>query len=524
MPFRPRAVLVLILLPGLLGAPAASPQPAAAPVPPGLEILEAVRLALARDPNLALQETQLQSARGLLLVAQSRFDPVIAAGTTQEDVRTPLAGNASRETRTLEQTLGLTQELRSGLSLEPDLLLRRTAVDPRAAGSAESVGEATVTFRFRQPLLRGRGRAVTTAAERAAEREVTASQLDLSQRAAERVLTVASQYWVVLASRLNLDVLAASEQSSRELLDTTRRLVEADQIPAAELVQLEANLAAKESSRLDGERSLFSARQNLGREIGLTAAEIAAQLLPATPFPEVDPAEVAPAAAFAPYLDRALARRPDVLAARIRQEAAAIRLRAAADELKPRLDLIFAPGYSGRSEDGSAGGFFRPLLREIPGASALLALSLSWPVGHRQASGQLLQSEAVFRQSELLAELLVQGIGADLPSALDAVGRAALQRQKARDAVRLFERAVANEEKKLRAGTSTLIDLISQRDRLTSARQVEIGTSLALAQAVLQLRFQTGTLVTNAATGEPTTQDVRLSALITPPQEEEPIP
>jgi outer membrane protein TolC len=61
--------------------------------------------------------------------------------------------------------------------------------------------------------------------------------------------------------------------------------------------------------------------------------------------------------------------------------------------------------------------------------------------------------------------------------------------------VRLFERTVANEEKKLKGGTSTLLDLISQRDRLIAARQTEVGAELDLALSLLELRFQTGTLL-----------------------------
>ena len=90
---------------------------------------------------------------------------------------------------------------------------------------------------------------------------------------------------------------------------------------------------------------------------------------------------------------------------------------------------------------------------------------------------------------------MAKGIGADVPAALDAVGRDALRLERARAAVRLFERTVGNEEKKLKGGTSTLLDLISQRDRLVAARQTEVAAELALALSLLELRFQTGTLL-----------------------------
>ena len=79
---------------------------------------------------------------------------------------------------------------------------------------------------------------------------------------------------------------------------------------------------------------------------------------------------------------------------------------------------------------------------------------------------------------------------------------------------------MTNEERKLRAGTSTLINVISQRDRLTAARQGEVSAQLALALALVELRFATGTLL--AAEGE--TKAVRYSRLTTLPSPEEAVP
>lgn len=454
--------------------------------------MDAVRMTLARDPNVAIEVTRVDTARGALRIASGRFDPVVASGLTQTDENLPKSPTASQETRTLEGTLGVTQEFRSGLTMEPQLLLDRT--ENVTAGSG-ALNTGTLTFQIRQPLLRGRGRAAVQAEELAAEREVAASGLDLRQAVAQRVQIVAAQYWQALAAERDLEVLRASERSSRELLDNTRKLIAADQVPAADLVQLEASLAATESARIGGERDLFTARQNLGREIGLDPAEIAALPLPSDPFPDVSPAEVPPPARSAAFIELAVRRRTDVEAARQRQAEADLRRQAAENALKPQLDLVLRPGYSGLADGGNAAGFFSPLFRNVPGASSVLSLALSWPTLNQRALGALLQADAARRQNELVVALLVKGIGADVPAALDAVGRDALRLEKAREAVRLFERTFANEEKKLRAGTSTLLDLITQRDRLTAARQTEVSAELALALSLLDLRFRTGTLL-----------------------------
>lgn len=500
----------LLILLTLSGGLAALAQEA----PSGLALMEAVRLTLTHDPNVAIEATRVDSARGALQIASGRFDPVVASGLSQVNSNVPQTLSSNLDTRTLESTLGVTKEFRTGLVLEPQLQLVRTQ-DVGAGSGALNTG--TLTFQIRQPLLRGRGRAAVQAEELSAEHEVTATGLDLRHTVSQRVLTVASQYWQVRAAENNLEVLRVNEQSSRELLANTRKLIQADQVPAADLVQLEANLAAAESARIGGERDLFAQRQALGREIGLGPAEIAALPPPSDPFPSVRPEEVPPDPQARGFIELGLRHRADLEAARQRETEFALQRKAAENALKPQLDLVLAPGYSGIAGGGSTVGFFSPLYRNIPGASALASLAFSWPTLNHSARGALLQIDAARRQSALGIDLLAKGIGADVPAALDAVGRDALQLERAREAVRLFERTVANEEKKLKGGTSTLLDLITQRDRLVSARQTEVAAELALALSLLDLRFRTGTLLGN---GGPT-GEIELSRLTTLPSPQE---
>ena len=501
-----------VLLLATCGAVATAQEPR-----PGLSLLETVQTTLERDPNLAVQQARLESARGSLAIAASQFDPVFTSGLTEVDDRTPLSPTSHQEVRTLQSTVGLSQQFRTGLAIEPQVGIVRTE-DVTAGSGVANAG--TVTFRLRQPLLRGRGRAATAAGELSAQRELAAAGLDVRHLTAQRLVTVVSQYWTVEATARNLDVLRASEASSRALLENTRKLIAADQVPAAEVVQLEANLAAKESARLGGERQLFAARQELGRQIGLDGAEIARLPLPADPFPALPPEAVPPVTtgvAAGPFVALALRQRADLRAARERQAETEILRRAAENALLPQLDLLVSPGYSGLAAGADPASFFSPLYRNVPGASASVALSLAWPLFNRRARGELLQIDASLRQNALAVDLIAKAIGANVPADLDAVGRDARQLDKAREAERLFERAVVNEEKKLRAGTSTLLDVINQRDRLTAAQQTVVSAQLALAISLLQLRFDTGTLI--GEEGE--TGTVQVSRLTTLPQVQE---
>src|SRR5436305_3908164 len=242
---RCRAVCVFLL--GALEIAGSASRAQQAPAS-GLGLLDAVRLTLARDPNIAINQVLVESSRGALKIASSPFDPVLTSVTFRSSSSAPVSESAAQLTTLVNDTFGWSKTFRNGTAISPAIELNRTG---NPGGPVVDTG--TFSFRIRQPLLQGRGRGVADAAERSARHGLVASELDLRFTTSQRVETVAAQYWQARAAQLNLDVLTSREASAREIPTNTRRLVEADETPAAELVQLEANLAAKESARIDGE-------------------------------------------------------------------------------------------------------------------------------------------------------------------------------------------------------------------------------------------------------------------------------
>src|SRR4051812_24052372 len=112
----------LLMVPGS-GAGATAQEP---PPGPGLSLLETVHMTLERDPNLALEQTQRESARGSLAIASGQFDPIVSSGLIDTTSREPISLSSRKETRTLLGALGLSQQLRTGLSIEPQISLLRS--------------------------------------------------------------------------------------------------------------------------------------------------------------------------------------------------------------------------------------------------------------------------------------------------------------------------------------------------------------------------------------------------------------
>ncbi|MEO1365638.1 MAG: TolC family protein [Acidobacteriota bacterium] len=464
-------------------------NPAAARPQGSLTLIEALELALENSPSIAIARHQSESDRGSLLISRGDFDGTLSASVNVVDQETPLTADTVRETKETSQGAAWTQTLRTGQTVTGSADLEQVDGDP-------TVSTGTVSFTVRQPLLRGRGRAVTTAQERAADEDFQVGRLELLHEISRRLAIVAQQYWSVRGAMLDLEILRYTEERSRQLLDTTRRLIEAQQVPAAEMLQLEADLASREASRVAGERVLFQARQDLAAEIGLGPEDAEALPLPGDPFPEIS-IDAIPESARA-LLAEASVHRADLAAEQRRLEASRLRLFAAEDDLKPRLDLVLTPSYTGLVEGGGVDDALRALGDNIPGLSTTFGVSYLFPIANQTAEGLQLRAEAALKiQADVVRSIEIQ-IGADVPSALDAVRQNARTTELFEKATKLFLQTLENEEKKLQVGSSILLDVISQRDRLTSAQQRLVASASALARAVVDLRFETGTLVRGA--------------------------
>jgi len=463
----------------------------------GLTLLAALEAALRLDPAIASTQASLRAGLGSLEVQKADFDPVLSG---LFELGRDNTGELSTDSYFSSTNAGLL--LRSGLDLSTSVSLERSADE--GPGSASNSSSLSVTFR--QPLLRGRGEGINTAGERAAGREVLARLADLEQQIAVRLRTVASLYWSYHSAAVNLEILRDTEASSRRFLDNTRRLVAADLTPAADLVQLEADLLSRELARRSGERRLLLARQALGKEIGLDAVDIAGLPLPADPFPLIAPEKAPRLGDTARWTALAEARRADLRAAKLRVDAGEINLLFFENALRSRLDLVFTPSYTNVQTGDGLGDFFAPIYRDIPGLAATLGLSWSFAPRHRRDAGNLEVQRAALVQDRLALRSVSLQIGAAVLSAIDGIAFNAEQVASSRAALELFRKALENEEKKLRAGSSTLIDVINQQDRLIAARQRVVDAELGLALAFLDLRLETGTLIESPAeSGQPAT-------------------
>ena len=471
------------------------PRAAAAQEPAGraLTVEEALGSALERGAPVRLARERLSASQGGARAARGAFDPVLRTTLASSREHTLAFDGDGAPAVSPSHTTGVTYEaslekrFRSGVVVGPRIEATRTGVTP-AVEARNNVASASLVAQV--PLARGRG-AVNTLGERAAEREVRSAGDELLHARARAVLDAALAYWAYAAAAERLEAQRQAEARARKLVEETRVLVAAEERPAADLNQLRANLASKEASRIAAEQAVVAARQALGLAMGTPAEEIARLPLPSSPFPAPG-AEPADAGALA---TQALARRADLRAARGQVESATLRAGAAANEVRPRVDLSVSVGYTGAEPGRDYAQLVTPFYRSWSSWSAALELTWERAAGNALARGQAEQAAAARRQREVEADELAREIRSGVAVAAEALRHGRMELERAEEAVRLWGSVVEAEERKFALGMSTLFDVIQAEDGLTGALVARVGARERYAAALARLAFETGALV-----------------------------
>lgn len=490
-----------------------------APPPPPLGLLEALQSTLANQPGLHIQEQQVVASRGADRQASGLFDTVIGTTLSQNRVNNPLTLFNQEEAGLLgivtndqvsnvtSLDIGASKEFRNGVTISPSLLATRTTDNIYDIGG---VNLSTLAFQVTVPLLRGRGRDVVAARETAAGIEVEASLLDLNQIISSLLSNTASSYWNAVGTARNLKVAQESEERGKIYVENVKTLIAAERVPQAEIHQVNANLATRSAARIAAEQSLLAARQQLALAMGMSTDQMASVGMPVEDFPVDDGQVVAVlnSHSLQEFYASALEGRADYLAAKKREMEEKTLLTPAHNALLPQLNLNLSTGYSSLDEGTGLVNYLGSPGHAPRGPDVGVGVTYQFPPSNNAAFGALMQAQSSVRQAELRTLQTSQSIMAAVVTAVGGVRNAALQLQRAQEAVAASQAALDGEREKYRLGVGQLVDVLTMEDRLTVAEQSQVSAEVGYALALTQLRFATGTIVAPDKTVQSVDRDV----------------
>jgi len=366
--------------------------------------------------------------------------------------------------------------------------------------NVEALYTFKVGFQVNVPLLRGRGTEAAAAAETAAEVDLGASALVLEHAAAERILSTVAVYWNLLAAQQRLEILEQSVKLQTQLVEIARELIDADEIPRAELSRVLASEANARAQAQAGARDLLTARLVLAQTMGINVADDTNAPLATGPFPAPPAAEAIAGLASAELAAAAVGARRDLAAARALVDSGRILARAARIELRSRLDLgagMWATALGESSVSEAVDRWVAP--------SFSLDLMYEKPLANNVRRGQMEQREAQLRQQQISAADLERNVRIGVLRALGSLVEARGRLERAEEAAQHFEKTIEAEMEKFRERDSTLVDTILTEQQRTGAQLTLLSARQEVAMLLAELRFETGTIVAEDAEGSQVT-------------------
>jgi len=468
------------------------------------------QLTINQSPTLQRQHIQNRSAEVNQQSAASLFDYQLFSNLSlnrsginlfSADPRKDIIGNQAI-TNNMGLSGGVQKTFRSGLTVNAGIEYSRIADNfpfnsfNENVGSFVSNNNTSTTVSVSQPLLRGRGRSITTANEKIAAISVENQVYTSSFIASGELFNTVLGYWQYLGAQKALDIYQANEARVNKVLDITTELVKADKRPTSDLIQIQADLKDKERQTIAAQQQLYTARQNLGRQVGLSTVESEGIGFPDNDFPVLE--AVGNTTDLSQLIEIAHHHRTDLKALGKALEIANVSLEVANNNLKPQLDVTGFVTYGGTDTGNSLTRFFSALgQQEGRNYQAGVGLSYVFPVNNNAAEAALLSNQLQYSDREIQIKNQIRNIELNVSIAYNNFLNSIEAVKKSKQSLTYYEEVFQNEQFKFQTGLTTLLNLILFQERLTFAQLDYIQNQQQFAIAISNLRYETGTLFTH---------------------------
>jgi len=513
----------------------------------GIALQDAVALALAKDPQLAVSEENRRIAGYRVVAAKGAYDVRFQIVPSDAHIEQPptnpfFAGpNFGALIQNKEGiSAGFTGLLKGGqqyaISISASKENDNTIVD-----SFNPYYPSNISVSFVQPILRG-----VDAAKHAltvAEIGSDAARASLDAQAQQTVADVENAYWDLVAAWRNV---AIQEEALKQAIAQQNSTIRLARKGAAAPVD-----AVESSAQVDLFRqNVYAALQN----VALLQNKLKALVVtdPKDPIWEANLVPTSPVLqmphvpALADLVTAALRRRPEIREVIDARRSAAADLAFARSQVKPRLDLDLSyqsNGFAGTAIPPSQNAFLATSIAQTTAIDQLIAavnatlppgrqipplpvqnqspppylvgglnqsltnllqnkfptyaaqLTLDIPIGNRTARGEYAIAEQAEKIAEIQEAATIDRIVIEARTAIQAYQTALARLEAARAQVRAADTVYRSEVRKFRNGDSTTFLVLQRQVQLAEARGLELQAQTDLDKAIVEIERTEGTIL-----------------------------
>ncbi len=469
-----------------------------------------LQLALRNNFQIAIQRMQTEISDQQVVREESAFDPT-ASVTVAKDRSVRQTGSAlalppENEAEEIQWDAGIANRWRTGTETELLFTNRRDETNSAFAGLNPSY-TSDLILSLTQPLLKDFGLGINTTGIRIAANNREISDYQFKEAVMEILFDVESNYWELVYAREELLVKQESLRLAEDFLEITRRKVEVGVLPEVDILQAEAERAAREEGVITAEDAVRDAEDLLRKALNLTADP---RYWEVRLIPSDDPAMETQVAPLEDVLRTALTRRPDLNQARIDLENKHIQLKYARNQILPRLDLVGSLGLSGLAGNSQPvaqgpGVVFSPFdgnysealeeLRSKDHYDYSIGLQLAYPLGNRAARSEKVMADLETQQALFSLRDLENEAIAVVREAYRQIETNRKRTAAATAARKLAEERLRTETRRFEVGLATSYNVLEFQEKLAVAKSNELRARVDHRESLMNLERVQGTLL-----------------------------
>jgi outer membrane protein len=447
------------------------------------------------------------------------LDPVLQSTTTQSHLTQPQANTSVSGVISLIESVRTTNTtLQLGLLSGGYVQYRNYEQSLKENAPSDSLNPAVgphMDLTIQHSLLRGRGVQLNNRGIRIARLNTGAAQDSFRGQLLDLVASVLNGYWDLVGAREELQARRQSLENAEKFHSDTQKEIAIGAIPRVEISRAAAEVAGRRQDLVVAEANV-RLREDALRE-----------LLVRTPDPAIDSAAIAPLdrievpaeddlPPLRQLVSTAMAKRPDVAVAKMRERTSQMSLAGTENPLLPSLQVTaqtYNRGVAGTAQATAdtpadpyfVGGYGTALgqifRRNFPSYNA--SVSFYGTFGNRVAQGDYGIDQLQYQQSHLTTQRDTNAIVVDVAARMSAIRQTRARHQAAVNTRALQEQLLAAGREKFSSGMATFNDIINDQRALVAAQISEINALAAYAHAKVALDQTLGeTLERNQVTLE----------------------
>jgi outer membrane protein TolC len=437
----------------------------------------------------------------------SSYDPVVSAQINNEHFTEPLSnitleGVPTLKSNTTNGNIGYSQAFPTGTTFSVNFINSRDT-----SNSPFSLLNPTLNsyyrVEFNQQLLAGFGLGPNLRFLRIAKNNQKISDEAFKLQVATTVTQIANMYWDLVAAYEDEQVKSRSLDFAQQTLDSGRKQLQLQAIPAMDVMKDEAEVANREQDLTIAKTTLEF--QELLIKNALTK-NLDDPILEAMPVKPTDQSSVADTQDSGPTEDliaRALSTRTELLESDIDLDNRHLSRDAARNALLPQLSATAfygGTGLAGLPTPAAQGVSSSPL--GFPGAVAnafnntapdyFYGLSLNVPLRNRVAKSDQYRSELETRQAELRLQQLKKQIRIEVRNAQYALVQSKARVEAAKKARDLADKTFGITSKEQELGSGSNYQTLTARRDLAAAESALVAAMTAYQKAEIEVHRAVG--------------------------------